>query len=302
MLRGYHHSKGKEIKQGRKGPHFGLEIEFMPNPSPKPITGYLKPFGMDAHRFAAYLERVLLETGFAQRLFMFEHDGSLRDSDMRTLGVELIFRPMSYALIRSLPWTTFFERLNREGLTELGHPFAGMHIHVDGESQDARRKYKMLWHDLLNMPEDTRKYLFGRKSNEYCCGVDNVLEIETEVREFDYTDEEGFDVYYTDTVELTYDLRRVHLETKSIIHEEVYTFMFETRYVPLNLTNFKTMELRVFASPSKGSQVLAAVEFATKAITPDFESRLGLSENYSATEFYASLKSTQLGEKGWDSV
>lgn len=300
MLHRYHCGKGKSIKYGRKGPHFGLEIEFMPNPNPIALRGYKNGLCERPARMAAYLEQVLLETGFPQRLFLFETDGSLYFNGQH--GVELIFKPMSYKVFRSLPWVAFYQRLNTENQLNLMSEKAGMHIHLDAEGRRSKQSnYNLLWFDLLNMPESYRLKLFGRVSNDYCHGVENPLTYEYEAEYFDYTDEYGEDVYHTETECREYFLDRSMAKTGSASFYRLHEAMTYERYVPLNVTNTSTTELRVFASPYNGKQVIAAVDFAAKVILPGFEQRLSLRKNYDESEFYAALLSqTQLGTQGWD--
>lgn len=289
MLHEYHCGNGKREKQGRKGPHFGLEIEFMP-------TGGSR-FNRNRPLMAAYLERVLMETGFPQRLFLLEKDNSLMDWRNDTCGVELIFKPMTYRLLKSLPWKLLFERFQDDNRLDLGHKSAGMHIHLDNNENYPMEKLALLWYDLLHMPENLRKDMFGRNSNMYCCGLNNRLTVEVEEEVYDHTDDDGDDIYTWESFEVLYREPR-----NLVMDSETRKDMEECRYVPLNLVPTRTRELRVFSSPKNGAQVLAAVDFAKTVCLPDFERRLNLPEDYTAEDFYEALKITALGNQGWVGV
>jgi hypothetical protein len=253
MLRGYHKTpagaKNSPVGKANIG-KVGLELEFMPYRHASRAERWPLGEGQVAeNRLASYLEDALFRAGMNPSWFVFERDGSLSDGNV--FGVEMISRPGGYAFWLNQPWDEFFRLLETEKVVELGHEYAGMHLHVDAFRPSEAEYSAALWHRTATMDWRDFEFFFGRIHNEFC-GYDIPMEFGVD------DDEDWCEICgpagLADTIRGNSD-----------------TIIREYRYAPINLTGKRTAEYRMFPSPSSGEQVRKAIRFARETRYPGID-------------------------------
>lgn len=267
MIHDYHCGKDKMLVAGKGNEHVGIELEFFPTVEWGKALGHKGRNALTAQqlvrtRLAAYLESSLDACGIRSSLFTFESDSSLRDPALRysSWGAEMVSRVLSLRVAKKLPWKAFFEKLQEDGIVQLGHESCGLHIHGNpfygrGESKhdmEIKKAYSCkLWAALLCLTNAERLFLFGRERNKYCEDWINTSTTET------------IDDDYGEEVDQTIELDAEVGDIGDYIGWPGSMFRYECRYVPLNLSG-RTGEFRMFASPENGNQLLGAIEVVEK--------------------------------------
>lgn len=331
MLHYYHEGKDKLLRCGKGVEHVGIELELFPNASwareflPKvkvkrdsPALFVPYPSTLPVRsRFAAYLESSLEACGIRSSLFTFEDDSSLQDytTPNSRWGVEMISRILSLRVAKKLSWGVFFEKLQEDGVVNLGHKSCGLHIHGNppfrnGDTREVVKEKDIylskLWAGLLRLSPEERETFFGRKPNSYCADWEDVDKTHYE-NEVVGEDEDGDDIW--EEIEVTDYLRCDVVFEEQLFRGEGMDYREECRYVPLNLSG-KTGEFRMFASPKNGNQLLGALEvveklwypkdFSFSDEPPSYFEKVGESWAKEISEYLR--KNTALGIKGWSQV